>query len=79
MRGNSKFLRTETHLVNIVVRQCGVEHRVEVVEQVDYFHGIAVRGDGGEADNVGEINCDIGETLRLHRLAQFQLFRHSSM
>ena len=58
-----------SNLVDVVVVDGGIEHGVEVVEEVDHFDGRAHRRDGCEADDVTEVDRDVREALRLHRLA----------
>ena len=56
----------------------GVKHGVEVIEEVHHLHGSGVCRDGGEAHDVGEVDCDVTERLSLHSVAQLQVLCHSS-
>ena len=46
------------HLVYIIVLYDGVEASVEIIKKVNNLHGRALSRDGGEADNVTEVDCD---------------------
>ena len=65
-----------SYLVDVVSRDGIVEGSVEVVQKVDNIDGGAVCGEGGEADDVGEIDGDAGKHLWRHCLAQLQLIRN---
>ena len=56
----------------------GVKHGVEVIEEVHHLHGSGVCRDGGEAHDVGEVDCDVTERLSLYSVAQLQVLCHSS-
>ena len=58
----------DTHLVDVVIVDRGVEHGVEVVEEVDDLDGRAHGGDRRKADDVAEVDGDVIEALRLHGL-----------
>ena len=66
------------YLIHVVDVDGGVEHRVEVVEQIDHLHGRAHGRDGGEADDVAEVDGHLVEALRLHALARLQVVRHDA-
>lgn len=45
-----------THLIAIEIFQNGIEHSVEIIQKVDHFDRTTQRGDGGESDDVGEVD-----------------------
>ena len=59
----------DTHLVDVVIVNRGVEHGVEVVEEVHHLDGSTHGGDRREADDVAEVDGDVIEALRLHGLS----------
>ena len=64
------------HLVDVVVSYDGVKHSVEVVEQVDHLDGLAVGWDGGEADDVAEVNRHAFKMLWFDGPAHLQSLGH---
>lgn len=64
------------HFVDVVAPDDPVEHRVQVVEEVDHLQGRALGRHGGEAHDVAEVYRDGVEGLGLHALARRQPPRH---
>ena len=54
------------HLVHVEVGEDLVEHGVQVVEKLHDLDGRAECRDGGEADDVAEVDGDTVERLGLH-------------
>ena len=65
-----------THLVHIVVIYGGIEHGVEVIEQLDHLHGGGHGRDGREAHDVREVDGHLLEGLSLHGLAHQEALRY---
>ena len=64
------------HLVDVVVSYDGIKDSVEVVEQIDHLDGLAVGWDGGEADDVAEVNRHTVKMLRFDGPAHLQSLGH---
>lgn len=57
------------NFINIVAPNDPVEHRVQVIEEVDNLQRSALSRHGGEADDVTEVDSDRVKGLGFHSLA----------
>lgn len=64
------------NFVHVVASDDPVEHRVQVVEEVDDLQRRALGRHGREAHDVAEVYRDRVERLRFHALARRQATRH---
>lgn len=69
-------LQPQHYLVHIMMIHDAVETLVDVVEHVHHFHGRAVLTQGGESDDVTEIDRHLLVQLRLHHTGLLQAFHH---
>jgi len=65
-----------TYFVDVVARYCVIEHRVQVVEQIDHFERRTLRRQLGEADDVREVDRHAVEHLRRHVATGCQFVGH---
>lgn len=61
-----------------MVTEHSVKQRVEVVEQVDYFDGVAEGGDGGKTHDVTEVDGHLVKILWLHCATSLESLCHRS-
>lgn len=64
------------YLIDIMVVEDAVEGLVDVVEHVHHLHGSAVVAEGGEANDVAEVDGDLLEQLWLHSARLLQWTHH---
>ena len=60
------------HLVDIIVINSGVKHGVEVIQEVNNLHRRAHSRNGGEANDVAEVNGDFLERFRVNTMPHHQ-------
>lgn len=66
------------YLVTIKIFQNRIEHGVEIVEEIDHFHGTAQGRDGRKTNDIREINRHTFEPFGFDCFAGFQTFRNGS-
>lgn len=67
-----KTLKNLSNLVDVMQSNDSVKQCVEIVEQVDHLDGLAESWDGGETNNVTEVQSDLVEVLWFDRFARLQ-------
>lgn len=55
-----------------MVTEDSIKQTVEVIEKVNDLNGITERGDGGETNNVAEVDCHLVKVLWFHCGTGFQ-------